>query len=82
MVGWRVNDIVAYDTMQERLTALNAAYRERFGFPFIVAVRGHTRQSIIDAMAERLQHAREAEIAEALRQIGRIAAWRLADLIG
>ena len=65
-----------------RLTALNAAYRERFGFPFIVAVRGHTRQSIIDAMAERLQHAREAEIAEALRQIGRIAAWRLADLIG
>ncbi len=65
-----------------RLTALNAAYRERFGFPFIVAVRGHTRQSIIDAMAQRLQHAPEAEIAEALRQVGRIAGLRLADLLG
>ena len=65
-----------------RLTALNAAYRERFGFPFIVAVRGHTRQSIIDAMAQRLQHALAAEIAEALRQVGRIAALRLADLLG
>lgn len=64
-----------------RLTALNAAYRERFGFPFIVAVRGHTRHSIIAAMAQRLQHAHDAERAEALRQIGRIAGFRLADMI-
>jgi OHCU decarboxylase len=63
------------------LQALNTAYRERFGFPFIVAVRGHTRQSIIAALRERLANDPDEERREALAQIGRIAGFRLADLI-
>ena len=59
------------------ITTLNGEYRERFGFPFILAVRGHTRTSIIVAMQARLQHSREVEIVECLRQIERIAALRL-----
>ena len=65
-----------------RLTELNAAYQQRFGFPFILAVRGHDRSSIIANLAQRLQHEPAAEHAEALRQIGRIAAFRLGDLLG
>jgi 2-oxo-4-hydroxy-4-carboxy-5-ureidoimidazoline decarboxylase len=64
------------------LTRLNSAYNERFGFPFILAVRGHTRGSIIANMAERLGNSREAEIATALAQIERIALLRLRDLLG
>lgn len=59
------------------LTQLNGEYRERFGFPFIVAVRGHTRASIIGAMQARMANTRDAELAEALAQIDRIAAIRL-----
>lgn len=61
------------------LIALNRAYREKFGFPFIIAVRGETRQSIIDALARRLAQSREQELAECLRQIDRIAGFRLAE---
>ena len=64
-----------------RLHALNSAYRDKFGFPFIVAVRGHTRTSILAEMARRLSHGVEEEHAEALRQIARIARFRLDDLV-
>jgi 2-oxo-4-hydroxy-4-carboxy-5-ureidoimidazoline decarboxylase len=64
-----------------RLTALNTAYEEKFGFPFIIAVRGHTRTSIIEAMQARLAHGIAQEHDEALRQIDRIAGLRLHDLI-
>lgn len=64
-----------------RITRLNDDYQRRFGFPFILAVRGHTRQSIIDTMAARIARTHDEEIAEALRQIERIAAFRLADMI-
>ncbi len=65
-----------------RLTELNAAYSARFGFPFILAVRGHTRHSIIDNMAARIGNDRDVEIATAVAQIERIAGFRLRDLIG
>ncbi|MDZ4811509.1 MAG: 2-oxo-4-hydroxy-4-carboxy-5-ureidoimidazoline decarboxylase [Pseudomonadota bacterium] len=65
-----------------RISELNDAYDQRFGFPFILAVRGHTRSSITANMASRINNERDAEIAEALRQIERIAAFRLADTIG
>lgn len=65
-----------------RISELNDAYDQRFGFPFILAVRGHTRSSIIANMALRTHNERDAEIAEALRQIERIAAFRLADTLG
>jgi 2-oxo-4-hydroxy-4-carboxy-5-ureidoimidazoline decarboxylase len=64
-----------------RISALNDDYDRRFGFPFIVAVREHDRQGIIDAMARRLERSPEEETAEALEQIGRIAWWRLATLV-
>lgn len=63
------------------ITQLNSAYDQRFGFPFILAVKGHTRGSIIVNMRERLANARAGEIAEALRQIGRIARFRLDALL-
>lgn len=63
------------------LTRLNADYQQRFGFPFIIAVRGHDRSSIIAAMQARLQREYAAERAEALQQIGRIGEFRLAELV-
>ena len=64
-----------------RLQALNRAYGEKFGFPFIVAVRGLDRAAILAAFARRLENTREAEMAEALRQVARIAGFRLAGLV-
>lgn len=64
-----------------RLQQLNTAYDARFGFPFILAVRGHDRSSIIAALAQRLTNSIDAERREALAQIGRIAAFRLAERV-
>ncbi|WP_068312705.1 2-oxo-4-hydroxy-4-carboxy-5-ureidoimidazoline decarboxylase [Polycladidibacter hongkongensis] len=63
-------------------TELNEAYRQRFGFPFIYAVRGAHKYDILDAFRRRLQNSSEAEQAEALRQISRIIAFRLEDALG
>lgn len=65
-----------------RLTQLNAAYQEKFGFPFILAVAGHSRDSILTNLAERLSNVRHDEYCEALRQIDRIARLRLETLLG
>lgn len=62
-------------------TRLNTAYRETFDFPFVICVREHSKQSILDNFATRLQHSREQELATALGEIGKIAALRLHDLI-
>ncbi|MBW5448530.1 2-oxo-4-hydroxy-4-carboxy-5-ureidoimidazoline decarboxylase [Cohnella sp. CFH 77786] len=65
----------------EAFSSLNAAYKERFGFPFIYAVRGKSKDDILTAMRERFGHSPEEERREALEQIGRIAGFRLADLV-
>ncbi|MCB1587899.1 MAG: 2-oxo-4-hydroxy-4-carboxy-5-ureidoimidazoline decarboxylase [Xanthomonadales bacterium] len=65
-----------------RLRQLNDDYQQRFGFPFILAVRGHDRSSILAELARRLQRDPASERAAALAQIERIAAFRLADLLG
>jgi allantoate deiminase/N-carbamoyl-L-amino-acid hydrolase len=65
----------------ERLQQLNAAYNARFGFPFILALRGQDRASIIATFSQRLGNDPAAERAEALTQIARIAAFRLAERI-
>jgi 2-oxo-4-hydroxy-4-carboxy-5-ureidoimidazoline decarboxylase len=62
-----------------RFHALNAAYRDRFAFPFIICVRLHDQASILAAMETRLAHDAEAEIATALAEISNIARLRLAD---
>ena len=66
----------------ERFHKLNDAYKARFGFPFILAVRGHDKHSILGSFERRLKHSPEEEKAEALAQIARIGEFRLNDLIG
>lgn len=61
----------------DRFHALNAAYRTRFGFPFIICVRLTDKAGILAAMERRLANDRDAEIAEALAQIGEIVRLRL-----
>ena len=63
-----------------RFHALNAAYRERFGFPFIICVRLTDKAGILAAMEQRLGNDRDAEIAQALSEIGAIVRLRLADM--
>jgi 2-oxo-4-hydroxy-4-carboxy-5-ureidoimidazoline decarboxylase len=64
----------------DRFQALNAAYREKFGFPFIICVRLTDKAGILAAMERRLANDRDAEIATALREIGEIVRLRLEDM--
>lgn len=61
----------------DRFHALNAAYAEKFDFPFIICVRLTDKAGILAAMARRLGNDRETEIASALEQIGEIVRLRL-----
>jgi adenine deaminase len=65
----------------DRFMAANAAYREKFGFPFVICVREHTKQSILAAADARLEHTREAEVETALGEIAKIARLRLEDTL-
>ncbi len=62
-----------------RFHELNAAHRERFGFPFIICVRLTDKAGILASMESRLGNTREAEIATALAEIGKIVRLRLED---
>ncbi|MFA5968824.1 MAG: 2-oxo-4-hydroxy-4-carboxy-5-ureidoimidazoline decarboxylase [Sphingomonas sp.] len=64
----------------ERFHALNTAYRERFGLPFIICVRLTDKAGILAAMERRLHNDHDAEIATALAQIGEIVRLRLKDM--
>ncbi len=64
----------------ETFTRTNAAYRERFGFPFVVCAREHTKDSILRSAAERLANPPDTEIDVALGEIAKIARLRLDDL--
>jgi OHCU decarboxylase len=65
----------------ERITTLTAAYRERFGFPFVVCAREHTADSIIATAAARLEARSDEEEQTALSEIAKIARLRLDDLV-
>jgi len=73
---------VGLDTLSEedfvRFHRLNDAYKARFGFPFIVCVRRHTRDSILTQFERRLQHDAATEFATALQEISFITRLRLA----
>ncbi|MGC3983968.1 MAG: 2-oxo-4-hydroxy-4-carboxy-5-ureidoimidazoline decarboxylase [Pseudorhodoferax sp.] len=64
-----------------RWDGLNAAYRARFGFPFILCIKRHTRASALAVFAARLANDRAAELANTLAEIGRITRLRLAERI-
>jgi OHCU decarboxylase len=59
---------------------LNARYKERFGFPFIIAVKGLSRLDILEAFRERIENDKEQEYNMAIEQIHKIALLRLAEL--
>jgi 2-oxo-4-hydroxy-4-carboxy-5-ureidoimidazoline decarboxylase len=64
-----------------RFTELNNAYRQKFGFPFILAVKGATKDQILKSFAERVKHDHEREFAAALIQVARIVAFRIEDRV-
>jgi OHCU decarboxylase len=65
----------------EKLRQLNDAYRQKFGFPFLYAVKGSTKYEILRSLETRLQGEAESELATALAQTYRIAQFRLEDTI-
>ncbi|HEY0920332.1 allantoinase PuuE [Devosia sp.] len=69
------------DAERQEFTRLNAAYREKFGFPFIIAVRDHTKAEILAAFRRRLDNDADAEFRTACGQVERIVEWRLRALL-
>lgn len=63
------------------ITELNRRYNDKFGFPFILAVKGYDRAGILREFARRVEGDRRAEIEECLAQIARIARFRLDTLV-
>ncbi len=70
------------DKERATFTKLNDAYTSKFGFPFIIAVRDNTKASIMEAFRRRIDSDRDAEFAEACRQVERIAELRLQEKLG
>lgn len=64
-----------------RLTGLNDRYRAKFGFPFLYAVKGSDKFAILEALGRRIDSDPAAEFAEALRQVSRIAGFRLESAV-
>ncbi|MFC4766731.1 2-oxo-4-hydroxy-4-carboxy-5-ureidoimidazoline decarboxylase [Effusibacillus consociatus] len=64
----------------EDFLELNRSYMQKFGFPFIMAVRGQTKETIKFALQERLSHSKEDESAHALQEIYKISRFRLEDI--
>lgn len=64
-----------------KIVALNAAYLEKHGFPFIIAVKLRTKRQIFEAFEQRVNNPRDIELATALSEVGRIARIRLEALL-
>ncbi|MHB2263719.1 allantoinase PuuE [Aliihoeflea sp. PC F10.4] len=69
------------DVERAAFTELNDAYTEKFGFPFIVAVKDNTKASILDAFRRRVASDRDTEFETACKQVERIALLRLRDIL-
>ncbi len=69
------------DDERARFTALNDAYQARFGFPFILAVKGRSKGQILENFEARVDNDRDTEFATACAQVERIAGLRLADIL-
>lgn len=64
----------------EEFQTLNTNYKQKFGFPYIIAVKGLGRQRILSNFRARINNDRETEFNTAIQQINRIAYFRLVDL--
>ncbi|QLF68296.1 2-oxo-4-hydroxy-4-carboxy-5-ureidoimidazoline decarboxylase [Peteryoungia desertarenae] len=64
-----------------RFTELNTAYVEKFGFPFIIAVKGLTKDDILAAFGSRISNSRDQEFDTACQQVEKIARLRLESLL-
>ena len=64
-----------------RIRALNSAYRQKFGFPFLFAVKGSTKTDILRNLEQRMDQPPDVEYREALRQVYRIAEFRLREAV-
>jgi OHCU decarboxylase len=69
------------DAERSRFTELNDAYRAKFGFPFIIAVKGLDRHSILAAFTRRIENDRDTEFQTAAREVEKIALLRLRDML-
>ncbi|MEK3917546.1 factor-independent urate hydroxylase [Paenibacillus sp. FSL H7-0331] len=72
------------DLTQEELaafTACNTEYTDKFGFPFIMAVKGSTKDQILAAMQLRIHNDTETELRQALLEIAKITKFRIQDII-
>ena len=67
--------------VQKQIQQQNAVYQKKFGFPFIMAVRGQTLDSIAAAQKDRIAQSKEDEVARSLSEIYKIARFRLDNLI-
>lgn len=65
----------------EEFNALNQAYKQKFGFPFIIAVKSHTTLSILDNFRQRMGNVVEVEREKALAEIAKIARFRLIEIL-
>lgn len=65
----------------ERFKFLNQSYKNKFGFPFIVAVKKHTKTSILEVFEHRLQNSIDVEKQQALVEIAEITKFRLMNLV-
>lgn len=63
-----------------KLTQYNDAYKQKFGFPFIMAVKHSKKQAILEAFPKRLENSPEQEFENAIREIHKIALFRLQDI--
>ena len=64
----------------QRFQTLNQTYKDKFGFPFIIAVKNHTKESILQEFETRLKNTKEREKQQALVEISKIARLRLESL--
>ena len=69
------------DAEYHRFEIANMAYRDKFGFPFIIAVKGHDKHSILTNFEARVKNDRATELQTALAQVARIGGFRLAALV-
>ena len=74
-----LNDMTYHES--NRLQMLSRAYTNKFGFPFVLAIKRQTINSILDIFEQRLNHSIEQEIEQALTEIEKIAWFRLIDRV-